>query len=407
MNAKGIQVAVTGLGMVTAAGLGGDAAWKAVCGCGPLARTVPELAGLTVDIACTVPDFDPVGRLGATLVRRTDRCSQLILVAAQDAVRDAGLDPGLWDGARVAVVVGSAFGGIGTVEAEAAKLMRGRNVSPVTIPRFIPNMPAGQLSLLLGAGGPSFAVSTACASGATALGVARGLLLADRCDIVIAGGGDAPVNRLVTAGFARMDALSRRCDDPAGASRPFDAERDGFVLAEGAAMLVLERRADAIARGARPLAEFAGEGASADAYHFTSPPPDGAGLERAVRAALAEADASPDDVDHVNVHATSTPLGDAVEAALLARLFGGRPLITAAKGVLGHSMGAAGAIEAALTVLAITEGTVPPIANFRNAEGDWDLRFVTGRPKPHRTRLALSNSVGFGGQNAVLAFRPF
>lgn len=407
MSVRSAQVAVTGLGLVTAAGVGTDVAWKAVCGAVPLARTVPELAGLAVDIACTVPDFDAVGRLGGPLVRRTDRCCQLILVAAEDAVRDAGLDPGRWDGARVAVVVGSAFGGIGTVAAESAKLAAGKNVSALTIPRFGPNMPAGQLSSLLGVAGPSLTVCTACASGGTALATARGLLLADRCDIVLAGGGDAPVNRLVAASFARMGALSRRCNDPAGASRPFDAERDGFVLAEGAAMLVLERSADAVARGARPLAEFAGDGASADAHHFTSPHPDGAGLERAVSAALAEAGAVPDDVDHVNAHATGTPLGDAAEAVLLGRLFGGRPLITAAKGVLGHAMGASGAIEAALTVRAITEGVVPPVANFRRAEDGWDLGFVTGRPRPHRTRLALSNSAGFGGQNAVLAFRPF
>ncbi|MFC5667160.1 beta-ketoacyl-[acyl-carrier-protein] synthase family protein [Kitasatospora misakiensis] len=399
-------VVVTGLGLVTAAGQGADATWKAVTAGRPTARTCSELDGLGVDFACRLADFEPAARLGAALVRRTDRYAQLALVAADEALRTAGLEPAGWDGARVGVVMGTAFGGITTLEEQTYRLAREERVSAVTIPMFLPNVLAGQISLRWQARGPSMTVGTACASGATAIGVGADLLRTGACDIVLAGGAEAPVSRLLAAAFARMGALSSRRSEPARASRPFDADRDGFVLGEGAAVLVLEREADARARGATALARIAGYGASADAHHLTSPHPQGAGLEAAVRAALRQAGASPADVDHVNAHATSTPQGDLAEAGLLARLFAGGVSVTSAKGALGHTLGAAGAIEAALTVLAIVEQTVPPTANLDRPDPRVDLDLVTGTPRPQRIRLALSASSGFGGQNAVLALAP-
>ncbi|MFJ8792202.1 beta-ketoacyl-[acyl-carrier-protein] synthase family protein [Streptomyces sp. NPDC102462] len=399
-------VVVTGVGLVSAAGIGVDATWKGVLAGQSTARTHPDLTGLAVDFACEVPDFDPVAHLGANLARRMDRHSHLAFVAGDEALRMAGLRPREWDGARVGVVIGTAFGGVSTLEDQTLRLARGEPVSAHTVPMVAPNMLAGQLSLHWGARGPSFVACTACASGTTAIGLGAQLLRTGVCDIVVAGGSDAPVNRIITAAFARMSALSPRREAPELASRPFDAARDGFVLGEGAGVLVLERAGHAAARGARPLARIAGYGASADAHHVAAPHPEGSGLEQAMRTALDEAGATVADVDHINAHATSTPKGDLVEAALLARLFGDRASVTSTKGALGHTMGAAGAIEAALTVLAISERTVPPTANLEHLDPRIELDVVSGRSRPQPIALALSNSSGFGGQNAVLALSP-
>lgn len=399
------DVVVTGLGVVSAAGIGAEATWKSVVSGQPTARISPTLRGLPTDLACELDGFDAPGLLGANFARRTDRFSQLAMIAGDEALRTAGLDPSGWDGARVGVLLGSAFGGVTTLTEQAVRESRGSAVSAVTVPAVLSNMAAGLLSLAWKAHGPSLAVNTACASGATAIGLAAGLLRDDTCDIVIAGGAEAPVNRLLAAAFARMDALSLNRAAPAAASRPFDAQRDGFVLAEGAAMLVLERADDAAARHAPTLARLVGFGASADAHHFTAPHPEGRGLERAVTQALRRAGAGLADVDHVNAHATSTPKGDLAEASLLARLFGGSVSVTAPKGALGHTLGAAGAIEAALTVLSIVEQTVPPTANLDEPDALIDeLDIVAGQARSQRIRLALSSSSGFGGQNAVLAF---
>ena len=400
------SIAVTGLGVISAAGLDAQTTWKAVASAQPTARNCPALEGLATDLACEVEDFDATARLGANFTRRTDRFTQLAMIAGAEALRAARLDPATWDGARVGVVIGTAFGGVTTLNDQAVRAHQGHAVSPVTVPAVLANMAAGLLSLEWHAHGPSLAVATACASGATAIGLAADLLRADRCDVVIAGGAEAPVNRLVAAAFARMDALSLNRGRPVEASRPFDVERDGFVLAEGAGMLVLERASDAAARRAPALARLAGFGASADAHHFTSPHPGGYGLELAVTQALRGAGAQPADVDHVNAHATSTPKGDLAEAALLHRLFAGDVSVTAPKGVLGHTLGAAGAIEAAMTVLSIAEQTAPPTANLNEPDPRIELDIVAGEARPQAIRLALSNSCGFGGQNAVLAFTP-
>lgn len=400
------DIAVTGLGVVSAAGVGAEATWKSVVSGQPSARLLPELSGLPADFACVIDELDIAAGLGANLARRTDRFTQLALIAGAEALSAARLDPADWDGARVGVLIGTAFGGVSTLAGQAVRAHEGSPVSPVTVPAALANMAAGVLSLEWNARGPSLAVATACASGATAIGLAASLLRDDSCDVVLAGGAEAPVNRLLAAAFARMDALSVNRARPTAASRPFDAERDGFVLAEGAAILVLERAADAAARRVPALARLAGFGASADAHHLTSPDPEGRGLERAVTQALRSAGAEPGDVDHVNAHATSTPKGDLAEATLLKRLFGGGVSVTAPKGSLGHTLGAAGAIEAALTVLSIGEQTVPPTANLEEPDPliGLDLDLVAGAARTERIRLALSNSCGFGGQNAVLAF---
>ncbi|MFC9054727.1 beta-ketoacyl-[acyl-carrier-protein] synthase family protein [Streptomyces anthocyanicus] len=400
------SLAVTGLGLVTAAGMGVDATWEGVLRGRSAGARDERLAGLPVDIACAVPGLQPARHVDRRSVLIHDRFVQLAIVAAREAVADAGLDPLTWDGARVGVVVGCGLGGVTTWETQHRRLLeRGPEaVSALLVPMLVPNMAAGHLAMDLRALGPNLVTATACASGGTALGVAARLLRDGTCDIVVAGGTEAGVSPLMVTGFAQMGALSRRVDDPAAASRPFDADRDGFVIGEGSGMLVLERAADAEARGATVRARLLGHGASADAHHVTAPDPEGAGALRAMEAALAQAGVTGRDIDHVNAHGTSTPLNDAVEAAVLGRLLGDRATVTSAKGVLGHTLGAAGAIEAALTVLSIERSTVPPTANLRRRDSAVDLDVVADAPREQKVELAMSNSFGFGGQNAVLVF---
>ncbi|MGX1544223.1 beta-ketoacyl-[acyl-carrier-protein] synthase family protein [Streptomyces adustus] len=399
------DIAVTGLGLVTPGGIGTAASWRTVCAGRPAAAPDPALPPGPTGITCRVPGFDGEALLGGRRAHRLDRFTQFALVAAAEAVADAGLDPKHWDGARVAVVLGCADGGPETVEAQHQVLLREgpTRVSPLLLPMQLPNMLAGQTAIELGATGPNLVVATACASGATAIGTARDLLLLDRCDIALAGGSEAMITPLVMAGFAQMGALSRHADDPARASRPFDADRDGFVAAEGSGVLVLERAGDARARGARARARLVGHGATADAHHMTSPHPTGAGAEAALRAALADAGATPEDVRHVNAHGTSTRLNDLVEAQVLSRVLPHAPLVTSTKGVTGHLLGAAGAVEAAFTVLSVEHALVPPTAGLTTLDPKIHIEAATAAV-PLDIPLAVSNSFGFGGQNAVLAF---
>ncbi|MFI8303013.1 beta-ketoacyl-[acyl-carrier-protein] synthase family protein [Streptomyces sp. NPDC085927] len=401
---SGADVAVTGLGLVTPAGCDAGRTWAGVLGGRPTAALDPELEGNAVRLSCRVSGFDADALLGARRALRLDPFVRFTLVAAHEAVADAGLDPAGWDGARVGVVLGCADGGPGTVEAQHRTMLDegAHRVSPLLLPMQLPNMLAGQTAIEFGVTGPNLVVATACASGATAIGVARDLLLLNRCDVVLAGGGEAMITPLVMAGFARMGALSHREGDPATASRPFDAERDGFVAAEGASVLVLERASDARARSARIRARVVGYGASADAHHMTSPHPAGTGCEAAVRAALADAGAGTGDVGHVNAHGTSTPLNDLAEGRMIGRLFTDGPVVTSTKGVTGHMLGAAGAVEAALTVLTLEKNVVPPTANLSALDPELDIEVATA-PTACPDGLALSNSFGFGGQNAVLA----
>ncbi|MET9588415.1 beta-ketoacyl-[acyl-carrier-protein] synthase family protein [Streptomyces sp. NPDC006539] len=398
------EIAVTGIGLVTPGGIGTEATWDTVSSGRPTAIADAALNDAPVNLACRVPSLEA----GPGRMWRFDRSTRFLFTAAREALASARLDAADWDPARVAVIVGSAAGGIDTLETQHRKMLANgpSAVSPMTLPAFLPNMAAGHLALELGTTGPSFQTSTACASGATALITACLLLGAGVCDIVVAGGTDAMVTPLCASAFSKMGALSRRSHDPAGASRPFDRDRDGFVLAEGCGVLVLERRRHADARGVRPLAMLAGHGSTSDAHHATAPHPDGAGLRAATVAALSMAGAGFDDVDHINAHGTSTPLNDRAEATVVRDLYRRRPpTVTSVKGSLGHTMGAAGAIEAALTVMSISRQTAPPTANFTVPDDTTaDLGVVSGAGRSQDIRLALSHSLGFGGHNTVLAF---
>lgn len=401
------DAAITGVGMVTAAGVGVEKSWERIrAGAGTAAGEVPALAGIPADFACAVPDFDPGGIIDRKQMWRLDRSTQLALVAAHEAVTSSGLDRDSWDATRVGVVLGNGIGGAATWEKQHQVLLeRGpRKVSPLLIPMLSPNMGAGYISMMFGALGPSLVTATACASGTTAVGMARELLRGGVCDVVITGGTEAPLVPSLITGFSQMRALAGRRDDLSTTSRPFDADRNGFVPAEGAAVLVLERAEDAKARGAGIRAMVSGYGASADAHHATAPDPDGRGAELALRAALRDAGVGADEVDHVNAHGTATLLNDAIEARTIRRVLGERPAVTSVKGVVGHSLAAAGAIEAVATALTLEEGHIPPTANLESLDPQLELDMVFKAGRDVRAEVAVSNSFGFGGQNAVLLF---
>ncbi|MBQ0891091.1 beta-ketoacyl-[acyl-carrier-protein] synthase family protein [Streptomyces sp. RM72] len=395
-------ISVTGIGLVTPAGIGKAANWERICAARSTAATDPELEGLPVTFSCRVPDFDPAARLGKRLHWQFDPVVQFALVAAREAIADAGLDAAVWESARVGVVIGSCVGGARTAAEQNGKLHSGGPgaVSAMFLPMHLVNMVAGVIAMQFNATGPNLVVSTACASGATAIGVARDLLDSDQCDIVIAGGSEAATTPLFVSGFARMRTLSTRNDRPAAASRPFAADRDGFVMAEGAGILVLERPADAEARGARPWASIVGYGNSADGHHVTSPHPEGLGARTAARIACEDAGVSPKEVGHVNAHGSATRLSDAVEARYIKDFFPSA-LTTSTKGVTGHALGAAGAIEAAFTALALHHQHVPATANLERQDPEAGIEVATVTT-PAAIDLAVSNSFGFGGHNAVL-----
>ncbi|QBI22152.1 beta-ketoacyl-[acyl-carrier-protein] synthase family protein [Egibacter rhizosphaerae] len=395
---------MTGLGLVTPAGLGTEASWQGLCAGRSAAAKDPNLSDLEIDITCRMPDLDVGEVLGKKAVRRLDRFVQLALVAAKEAIADSGLDPETWDGPRVAVVLGCGMGGAWTWETQHTRMLEHGpgKVSAMLIPMLVPNMVAGQVAMEYGAKGPNLVTATACASGATAIGTARDLLRSGACDIAITGGTEASLSPLSIAGFAQMGALSSRIDEPEAASRPFDVDRDGFVAGEASAILVLERDDDARARGAHRHAGVAGYGASADAHHITAPDPEGHGAELAMTEAIRDAGLSPSDVQHVNAHGTSTPLNDASEAATLRRVLRDDFVVTSNKGVTGHALGAAGAIEAAFTALTIERGEIPPTANLDSQDPEIELDIVAKAPRSQKVDVAMSDSFGFGGQNAVL-----
>ncbi|MER5472071.1 beta-ketoacyl-[acyl-carrier-protein] synthase family protein [Streptomyces sp. NPDC002935] len=399
--------AVTGIGMVTAAGIGTAASWTRILrGETTEASEVPALAGTRADFGCHVPDFDPAKALGRRKAWRLDRSSQFAVAAAAEALADSGLDTAVWDGARVGVVIGSGIGGAATWEKQHHVLLdQGFDqVSPMLIPMLAVNMTAGYIAMECGARGPNLVTSTACASGTTAIGTARELLRAGTCDVVITGGTEACLIPSIVSGFSQMGALSARRESPTSASRPFDVDRDGFVPAEGATVLVLERPEDARARGGAVHALITGYGASADAHHATAPDPDGRGAELALRTALADAGVGAEEISHVNAHGTATPLNDVTEARMLRRVLGDGPAVTSVKGVVGHSLGAAGAIEAAVTALTLEHRLVPPTANLQSLDPAVELDIVAKAPRDLTGELAVSTSFGFGGQNAVLVF---
>jgi len=406
------QVVVTGLGLVTPIGSGTESFWDGLMtgrsGAAPITQF--ETESLPVRIACEVTDFDPTNYVDARQVGRTDRFTQMAVAAASLAIEEAGEFDFEKTGDRIGVIIGSGIGGIGTIEREHDALLKGgpRRVSPFMVPRLMPNAAAAAVAMKFKLFGPNYAPTSACATGAHAVGEAYRNLQAGAADMMIAGGTEAALTPLSVAAFARMGALSRRNDDPERASRPFEKNRDGFVFGEGAGALILETREHAEKRGAPILAEVAGYGASADAFHVTQPDPDGAGASLAMRAALNDAGANPDEVDYINAHGTSTPYNDRVETVAIKATFGmeaKRIPVSSTKSQTGHLLGAAGAVEAAVSVLAVSRDVIPGTINLEEADPECDLDYVGEGPREAAISLALSNSFGFGGQNACLAFR--
>jgi 3-oxoacyl-[acyl-carrier-protein] synthase II len=370
-------------------------------------------ARLSVRIAGQIRDFDASGVLDRKDQRRMDRYMQFGLVAAREAMDQAGL-PERLEGdlsERTGVILGTGLGGVGTLEdGFATDITRGPDrISPFLIAYGIPNVGSGQVAISFGMTGPNFATVSACATGGHAIGEAWETIRRDDADVMLAGGSEAGIFETLVGGFASMRALSSRNDDPEAASRPFDVERDGFVIGEGAGVVVLEELAHAEARGAEPLAELIGYGATADASHITLPAPGGIGAVRAARRALDKAAAAPGDVDHVNAHATSTPEGDKAELQAIRSILGERAAtvpVTANKSMIGHTLGAAGAIEAITTVMTIRESCIPPTLNLDQPDPEAEgMTLVAGAAMTHDVRVALSNSFGFGGQNTALLFR--
>jgi 3-oxoacyl-[acyl-carrier-protein] synthase II len=368
---------------------------------------------LSVRIAGQVPDFDASRVLDRKDQRRMDRYMQLGLVAAREAMDQAGL-PERLEGElaeRTGAILGTGLGGVGTLEEGfTTNVTRGPDrISPFLIAYGIPNVGSGQVAISFGMTGPNFATVSACATGGHAVGEAFETIRRDDADVMLAGGSEAGIFEALVGGFAAMRALSTRNDDPAAASRPFDVGRDGFVCGEGAGVLVLEESSHAEARGAQPLAELVGYGATADASHITLPAPGGIGAVRAARRALEKAGLAADDVDHVNAHATSTPEGDKAELQAIKTILGDRAgavPVTANKSMIGHTLGAAGAIEAIVTVMTIRESCIPPTINLEQPDPEAaGMTIVSGEAKRHAVRTALSNSFGFGGQNTALVFR--
>ncbi|MFD7165291.1 beta-ketoacyl-[acyl-carrier-protein] synthase family protein [Streptomyces violascens] len=400
---KRTDVAVTGIGATTP--LGGDApsTWSALLAgeSGISQLETPWADRLPVRIAGVLRK-DPADVLDRVQRRRLDRSQEVALVAAREAWADAG-SPDV-DPVRLAVVMGTAIGGALTMLDQDDRLeeLGPRLLSPFTIPRLMPNGAAAVVSLELGARAGTHAPSSACAAGAEALAVGALLIRAGRADVVVAGGTDACLHPLSLGGFARMGALSTRNDTPEQASRPFDKDRDGFVMAEGAGVLVLERAEFAAARGARPRALLAGAGITSDAYDMTTPHAEG--QIRAIEEALRDADLTPEDIAHVNAHATGTPTGDNTEAEALRRAIGTHPLVTATKSSTGHLLGAAGAVEAVFTVLTLQQAVIPAIRNLSEAAPEVGLDLVTGQARRAASAAALSTSFGFGGHNVVLSF---
>jgi 3-oxoacyl-[acyl-carrier-protein] synthase II len=399
------RVAITGMGVKTPAGNDLSTFWASLLAgeskAGPITGYAPE--ELAVGFACEVKDFDPAEYLGHKEARRADRVSQLGVGAAADALADAGdiaADP-----SRCGVVVGTGIGGLRTQEAEEHVLFEKgyARVTPMLVPMMMPNATAALVAMRTGWTGPSLCIATACAAGSHAMGEAARMVRDGSSDVVLAGGAESVISPIAIAAFARMGALSTRSDAPELASRPFDAGRDGFVMGEGAAFLVLEEWDRAQARGARIWGEFLGYGRTSDAYHITAPAPGGGGAMACMELALEDAGLTPADVGHVNAHGTSTPLNDAAEGEALAKVFAGEvPPVTATKGVTGHLIGAAGAAEAVASLLALTEGLVPPVANYETPDPDIPVEVVAGAPRSVAPRPVLSNSFGFGGHNATL-----
>lgn len=408
------RVVITGMGVVSPVGNDVASMWQnlidGVPGGGPVTRW-DATEDFACRIACEVKDFDPLDYMDKREVRRHDRVSQFAIAASGEALEDAGLSalPESIDAARVGVVFGSGIGGIATFEEQHRKLIeQGPNrVSPFFIPMFIPDISAGLISMRWGLKGPNYATVSACASSAHAIGDAARHIRYGDADIMVAGGAEATITPMTFAGFSAMKAMSTRNDEPATASRPFSADRDGFVMGEGAGALILESLEHAQKRGAEILGEVVGYGLSGDAHHITAPPPEGEGAQAAMRMALADSGAPADEVDYVNAHGTST-MADAIETHAIKEVLGARArdiVVGSTKGATGHLLGAAGALEAIASIMACRTGKIPPTINYQGPDPACDLEYAHDGVIRRPVGLALSNSFGFGGHNVCLALR--
>jgi 3-oxoacyl-[acyl-carrier-protein] synthase II len=408
------RVVITGLGAVSPAGLTAEESWAIVLAgrsaIGPI--TLFDASTFPTRFAGEVRGFDPLLYMERKAAKRLDRFTHLAVAAARMAVEDAALEPDAAERDRIGVLIGSGIGGIETLEREMFEVFsRGVDrLSPFFIPMMISDMASGAISIQLGFGGPNSCVVTACATGTNAIGDAASIIRRGDAPVMLAGGTEAAITRMGVGGFCAMRALSTRNEEPERASRPFDLDRDGFVIAEGAAVMILESLSHARARGAKILGEVAGYGMSADAYHFTQPAPEGAGAARAMRAALVSAGLRPEQVDYINAHGTSTGPNDRNETQAIKTVFGDhayRMPVSSTKSVTGHMLGAAGAMEAIFCIQAIRDGIVPPTINLETPDPECDLDYVPEAARRTPVRVAMSNSFGFGGHNATVVIKAF
>jgi len=405
---------ITGIGLVTPLGVGTRKNWEALLrgesGIGPVTRF--DNSRFSTRFAGEIKGFDPLPFIEKKEVRKMDLFIQYAIVAAQLAVEDSGIAPAALEGDRTGVCVGSGIGGIGSLE-ETHKVLLEKGpdrVSPFFLIQTIINEAAGQISIKYRAKGPNTATVTACSTGTHAIGDSFRMIARGEADIMFAGGAESPITPLGMAGFCAMKALSERNDEPAKASRPFDARRDGFVMGEGAGILLLEDLEHALARGARIYAEVSGYGMTSDAYHVTAPAPDGDGAIRVMLRALADADVRPEDVGYINAHGTSTPFNDKTETLAIKKVFREHALkigVSSTKSMMGHLLGAAGGVEAGITALCLKHQIMTPTINYEFPDPDCDLDYVPNVARPAEIICALSNSFGFGGTNGALLFRRF
>ncbi len=402
-------IVVTGIGVFTSIGSSRSDFWNSLISGKSGVRRIQAFdpAGHLSQIASEVTTFNPEDYISRKQVNKMARVSQLASCAALEAVRDAGLDLEKENPARIGCVIGSAAGDYNNIEEQHLKFQkRGPgSVNPMSIPRIIPNMPACNAAIVLGIHGPNIGIATACATGVYATGTGLSLLREGRADVILAGGAESTITPLVIDGYSTMRVLSRRNDEPERASRPFDADRDGFVIGEGAGVMVLETLEHARKRGAEPLAVLKGFGMTSDAYNIALPEPEGKWAAAAIEDALRDAQLNPDDIGYINAHGTSTKLNDSTESQAVKQAFGGRRVpISSNKSMIGHTLGAAGAIEAAATVMTIYHGILPPTVNYENEDPKCDLDVIPNEAREKNIKAAISNAFGFGGQNGVLVF---
>ena len=397
--------------MISPLGVGNDVTWQGLIegrsGIGPITKF--DVSAYPCRIAGEVKGFDPEQWVEKKEVKKSDTFIHYAVAAAQMAVDDARFDPKSVDPDRVGVIIGSGIGGLPLIEEMHTKLVeRGPSrVSPFFIPGLIVNLAAGQVSIRFGAKGPSSAPATACATGAHAIGDAFKIIARDDADVMFAGGSESVICSLALGGFSAMRALSTRNDEPERASRPWDAERDGFVMGEGAGVLILEEREQALARGAAIYCEITGYGMTSDAFHITSPSEDGDGMARVMTRALKDAGLKPEDIDYINAHGTSTPVGDKTETIAIKRVFGDAAYkvpVSSTKSMTGHLLGAAGGLESAIAAMVVRHGILPPTINYEFPDPECDLDYVPNKARTKEVTHVLSNSFGFGGTNATLIF---